>query len=104
PASTLDQRAAPRAIATGVLSCTRMLPNRGRLIMPRSNRRLASARMAYLPTRDSTNMTNGTYVAQKIITKAIFFTGHQTICVKPMIDGRTCLFVLAGVFLIVGPI
>jgi hypothetical protein len=28
--------------------------------------------MAYLPTRDSNNMMNGTYVAQKIIKKAIF--------------------------------
>ena len=35
--------------------------------------------MAYLPARDSSNMTNGMYVAQKIITKAIFFTGHETI-------------------------
>src|SRR6516162_11426851 len=32
--------------------------------------------MAYLPTTDSSNMTNGRYAAQKIITKAIFFTGH----------------------------
>jgi hypothetical protein len=60
--------------------------------------------MAYLPTRDSSNMTNGMYVVQKIITKAIFFTGHETICPKRMIDGRTGLFVLAGILLIVGPI
>jgi hypothetical protein len=32
-------------------------------------------------------MTNGRYAAQKIITKAIFFTGHETICPKRMIDG-----------------
>jgi len=32
-------------------------------------------------------MTNGRYAAQKIITKAIFFTGHETICTKRMIDG-----------------
>jgi len=35
--------------------------------------------MAYLPTRDSSNMMNGMYVAQKIIKKAIFFTEHETI-------------------------
>jgi hypothetical protein len=44
------------------------------------------------------------YVVQKIITKAIFFTGHETICAKRMIGGRICLFVLAGIFLILGPI
>jgi hypothetical protein len=60
--------------------------------------------MAYLPTRDSSNMTNGMYVAQKIITKAIFFTEHETIFNEGMIDGRTGLFVLAGIFLILGPI
>ena len=50
-------------------------------------------------------MTNGMYVVQKIITKAIFFTGHETICPKRMIGGRMGLFVLAaGIFLIVGPI
>jgi hypothetical protein len=53
----------------------------------RSNRRLPSARMAQLPTRDSSNMTNGRYAAQKIITKAIFFTGHETISYERMIDG-----------------
>jgi hypothetical protein len=47
----------------------------------RSNRRLTSARLACLPTRDSTNMTNGIYAVQKIITKAIFFTEHETICI-----------------------
>ena len=60
--------------------------------------------MAYLPARDSSNMMNGMYVAQKIIKKAIFFTGHETICPERMIDGRTGLFVLAGIFLILGPI
>jgi len=35
--------------------------------------------MAYLPTRDSSNMMNGMYVTQKIIKKAIFFTEHETI-------------------------
>ena len=70
----------------------------------RSNRRLPSARMAYLPTRDSSNMMNGTYVAQKIIKKAIFFTGHETIFSEGMIDRRTCLFVFAGIFFILGPI
>jgi hypothetical protein len=71
-----------------------------------SNRRLPSARMAYLPTRDSSNMMNGMYVAQKIIKKAIFFTEHETIFDEgeDMIDGRTGLFVLAGIFLILGPI
>jgi hypothetical protein len=49
-------------------------------------------------------MTNGMYVVQKIITKAIFFTGHGPICTKHMIDGRTGLFVLAGIFFILGPI
>jgi len=44
------------------------------------------------------------YVVQKIITKAIFFTGHESICAERMIDGRTGLFVLAGIFIIVGPI
>jgi hypothetical protein len=34
---------------------------------------------AYLPTTVSTTMTNGMYVVQKIITKAIFFTGHEVI-------------------------
>jgi hypothetical protein len=38
------------------------------------------------------------YVAQKIIKKAIFFTGHESISPKHMIDGRTGLFVLAGIF------
>jgi hypothetical protein len=59
--------------------------------------------MAYLPTTDSSNMINGMYVAQKIIKKAIFFTEHETIFDEgeDMIDGRTCLFVLAGIFLIV---
>jgi hypothetical protein len=60
--------------------------------------------MACLPTRGSTNMTNGMYVVQKLITKAIFFTGHEVIRAEPMIDGRTGLFVLAGIFIIVGPI
>jgi hypothetical protein len=60
--------------------------------------------MAYLPTRDSSNMMNGTYVAQQIIKKAIFFTEHETIYLKRMIDGRTCLFVFAGIFFILGPI
>jgi hypothetical protein len=62
--------------------------------------------MAYLPTRDSSNMMNGMYVAQKIIKKAIFFTEHETIFDEgeDMIDGRTGLFVLAGIFLILGPI
>jgi hypothetical protein len=54
--------------------------------------------MAYLPARDSSNMMNGMYVAQKIIKKAIFFTGHESICIQHMIDGRTGLFVLAGIF------
>jgi len=49
-------------------------------------------------------MMNGMYVAQKIIKKAIFFTGHETIYLKRMIDGRTGLFVLAGIFLILGPV
>jgi len=44
------------------------------------------------------------YVDQKIITKAIFFTAHETICARGMLDGRTSLFVLAGILLIVGPI
>jgi hypothetical protein len=44
------------------------------------------------------------YVVQKIITKAMFFTGHEAIRAEPMIDGRICLFVLAGIFLILGPI
>jgi len=44
------------------------------------------------------------YVVQKIITKFIFFTGHETIFAKRMIGGRICLFVLAGIFLILGPI
>ena len=59
--------------------------------------------MAYLPARDSNNMMNGMYAAQKIIKKAIFFTGHETIFDEDedMIDGRPCLFVLAGSFLIV---
>jgi hypothetical protein len=59
--------------------------------------------MAYLPTRDSGNMMNGMYVAQKIIKKAIFFTEHETIFAErgDMIDGRTGLFGLAGIFLIV---
>jgi hypothetical protein len=60
--------------------------------------------MAYLPARDSSNMTNGMYVAQKIITKAIFFTGHESISPRHMIDRRTDLFVLAGIFFILGPI
>ena len=30
------------------------------------------------------------YVVQKIITKAIFFTGHETICAERMIGGRIC--------------
>jgi hypothetical protein len=60
--------------------------------------------MAYLPARDSNNMMNGMYVAQKIIKKAIFFTGHEPIFSEDMIDGRTGLFVLAGIFLILGPI
>jgi len=49
-------------------------------------------------------MMNGMYAAQKIVTKAIFFTGHETIFNEGMIDGRTDLFVLAGIFLILGPI
>ena len=49
-------------------------------------------------------MMNGTYVAQKIIKKAIFFTGHETIFSEGMIDGWTCLFVFAGIFFILGPI
>jgi len=49
-------------------------------------------------------MMNGTYVAQKIIKKAIFFTEHETIFSGGMIDGRTCLFVFAGTFFILGPI
>src|SRR5262249_52403931 len=44
----------------------------------RSNRGSRSARIACLPASDSTNMTNGMYVVQKTITKAIFFTGHET--------------------------
>ena len=60
--------------------------------------------MAYLPTSDNSNMMNGTYVAQKIIKKAIFFTGHETIFSEGMIDGWTCLFVFAGIFFILGPI
>jgi hypothetical protein len=64
----------------------------------RSNRSLPRARMAYLPTRDSNNMMNGMYAAQKIIKKAIFFTEHETICIQCMIDGRMGLFVLAGIF------
>jgi hypothetical protein len=70
----------------------------------RSNRRLRSARMACLPTRGSTNMTNGMYVVQKIITKAIFFTGHKVIRAEAMIVGRICLFVLAENFFFVGAI
>ena len=49
-------------------------------------------------------MMNGMYVAQKIIKKAIFFTGHETISSECMIDGWTCLFVFAGIFFILGPI
>jgi len=49
------------------------------LAMRRRPSNRASARMAYLPTRDSSNMMNGMYVAQKIIKKAIFFTEHETI-------------------------
>jgi len=49
-------------------------------------------------------MTNGIYAVQKIIKKAIFFTEHETIYLKRMIDGRTCLFVFAGIFFILGPI
>ena len=60
--------------------------------------------MAYLPTSDNSNMMNGTYVAQKIIKKAIVFTGHETIFSEGMIDGWTCLFVFAGIFFILGPI
>jgi len=60
--------------------------------------------MAYLPARDSSNMMNGMYAAQKIVTKAIFFTGYEMIFNEGMIDGRTGLFVLAGIFLILGPI
>ena len=60
--------------------------------------------MACLPTRGSTKMTNGMYVVQKIITKAIFFTVHETIRAEPMIDGRICLFALAGNFSFVGVI
>jgi hypothetical protein len=60
--------------------------------------------MAYLPARDSNNMMNGMYVAQKIIKKAIFFTGHEPIFSEGMIDGRTGLFILAGIFFILGPI
>ncbi len=70
----------------------------------RSNRGPRSARIACLPASDSTNMTNGMYVVQKIITKAIFFTGHESTSAERMIDGRTGLFVLAGIFIIVGPI
>ena len=33
--------------------------------------------MVYLPTRDSSNKTNGMYVVQKMITKAMVFTGHE---------------------------
>jgi hypothetical protein len=57
--------------------------------------------MAYLPTRDSSNMMNGMYAAQKIIKKAIVFTEHDLVQSEHMIDGRTGLFVLAGIFLIV---
>ena len=48
-------------------------------------------------------MMNGMYAAQKIIKKAIFFTEHLNDLVQSedMIDGRACLFVLAGIFLIV---
>jgi hypothetical protein len=46
-------------------------------------------------------MMNGMYAAQKIIKKAIFFTEHDLVQSEHMIDGRTCLFVLAGTFLIV---
>jgi hypothetical protein len=62
--------------------------------------------MAYLPTRDSSNMMNGMYAAQKIIKKAIFFTEHLNDLVQSedMIDGRACLFVLAGIFLIVAQV
>src|SRR5262249_53893626 len=60
--------------------------------------------MAYLPTRESSSMTNGRYAAQKINTKAIFFTGHETISNERLIDGRTGLLVLAGIFLILHPI
>ena len=49
-------------------------------------------------------MMNGMYAVQKIIKKAIFFTGHETIYLKRMIDGWTCLFVFAGIFFILGPI
>ena len=50
-------------------------------------------------------MMNGMYAAQKIVTKAIFFyTGHEMIFNEGMIDGRMGLFVLAGIFLILGPI
>ena len=49
-------------------------------------------------------MMNGMYAAQKIIKKAIFFTEHDLVQSEHMIDGRTGLFVLAGIFLIVGAI
>src|SRR5262249_11057773 len=57
----------------------------------RANRRLRSARMTCLPTRGSTKMTNGMYVVQKIITKAIFFTVHETIRPEPVNNGQMCL-------------
>jgi Na+/pantothenate symporter len=44
------------------------------------------------------------YVVQKIITKAIFFTGHKVIRAEAMIVGRICLFVLAENFFFVGAI
>ena len=49
-------------------------------------------------------MMNGTYVAQKIIKKAIFFTEHESIYFERMIDERTRLFVFAGIFFILGPL
>jgi len=51
-------------------------------------------------------MMNGMYAAQKIIKKAIFFTEHLNDHVQSedMIDGRACLFVLAGIFLIVAQV
>jgi len=51
-------------------------------------------------------MMNGMYAAQKIIKKAIFFTEHLNDLVQSedMIDGRACLFVLAGIFLIVAQV
>src|SRR5262249_13961525 len=66
-----------RKIADGVL----LVEGVGDAPSPRSNRsneRLRSARRAFLPTRDSTNMTNGMYVVQKIIRNGIFFTAHET--------------------------